>query len=560
LNSHFSTLLNHLILNVWVSYFLRPVCYNKLTMEKKKVVFIALKDYDNLGIGYMSAVLKGAGFISETINLRDDKKDILETLKRLKPELVGFSVIYQYNIHRFIDIIRYLRKEGIRCHFTAGGHYASLKYKELFKFIPSLDSIVRFEGEYTLLELAKCIYTGTDWRQISGIAYKTGRKITANPLRPYEMDLDKFPYPVRPTLNEYVFKRKYTTLIAGRGCIYNCSFCNEKEYYRQSSGPAKRLRKPEMVVAEMEYLYRKKGCRVFLFEDDDFPVYAYNGSEWIIRFCDSLRQKKLDNKITWKINCRPDEIDEDNFTMMKNHGLFMVFVGIDDGTDSGLNMLNKKITVAKIIRGLKILKKLGLGFDFGFMLFHPWTDFRSLKVNIGFLRELFGDGYTPVTYNKLVPYYETRIESILMKEGRIKGVPGQLNYDFPDESMNSYYDFITNCFMEWLRSPEGLSNFTKWARNFYHIYPFFFDRCPTFDAMRSDFTSIVAESNLFLLDTITEIAVPFETGQFKKDKNGSLSEYKEHIHEKHSYYLGKVNDAIDNLFTFVEETQIKALV
>ena len=74
-------------------------------------------------------------------------------------------------------MINYLRKSGVRSHFSAGGQYASMKYEGLFKLIPTLDSIVRFEGEYTFLELVNQIHSGTDWRQIKGLAYKEKGKI-----------------------------------------------------------------------------------------------------------------------------------------------------------------------------------------------------------------------------------------------------------------------------------------------------------------------------------------------------------------------------------------------
>ncbi len=61
----------------------------------------------------------------------------------------------------------------------------------------------------------------------------------------------------------------------------------------------------------MDFLHKKQDCSVFLFEDDDFPVKTKNGSEWIDEFCKELKRKKLADKIIWKINCRPDEIDYD---------------------------------------------------------------------------------------------------------------------------------------------------------------------------------------------------------------------------------------------------------
>ncbi len=54
------------------------------------------------------------------------------------------------------------------------------------------------------------------------------------------------------------------------------------------AGPTKRTRSPEMVVREMEHLYRDKGCSVFLFHDDDFPVKVRGDNDWIRSFCNEL--------------------------------------------------------------------------------------------------------------------------------------------------------------------------------------------------------------------------------------------------------------------------------
>ena len=317
-----------------------------------------------------------------------------------------------------------------------------MRYEDLFKLIPSLDSIVRFDGEYTFLELVNHLHTGEDWRHIKGIAFRENRKIIANPLRPPEMDLDKFPFPIRSPIENYALEKKFATILAGRGCVNNCSFCNNTEYIRQSSVPVRRTRKPEKVVEEMDFLHKKQDCSVFLFEDDDFPVRTKNGSDWIDQFCKELKRKKLANKIIWKINCRTDEVDPDRFAIMKSHGLYLVFLGIDDGTDSGLLGLNKRMTVADNMRGINILKRLEIGFDYGFMLFQPSSTFKSINDNLTFLRQLCNDGSTPVTFLKLEPFFDTRIEKELRKEGRLRGKPGFLYYSFLNSSLDHYYEFI----------------------------------------------------------------------------------------------------------------------
>ncbi len=321
-------------------------------MEIKPIVFIAFKGADNHGIGYMRSMLSNEGFKTRVLDLRSGHRAILRNLQKYDPLLIGFSIIFQSYFRQFIDLISFLRNAGVKCHFTAGGHYASMKYEELFSKVPLLDSIVRFEGEYTILELAGCICAGSDWRRIDGLVYMDENRMVTNPLRHVEKDLDKFPVRIRPKLRKMALDMKFATIIAGRGCIHNCSFCNTREYYRQMSGPPRRNRSPEMVVDEMTDLYKRKRCAIFMFDDDDFPVTSKNNN-WILQFCKTLKDKGLKDKIIWKINCRPDEINEKNFRLMREYGLFHVFIGIEDGTEEGLKNLNKNTRVEQNIKNIE---------------------------------------------------------------------------------------------------------------------------------------------------------------------------------------------------------------
>jgi len=520
-------------------------------MKIHPVTFIAFKEFDNLGVGYLASVLSEAGYEPIVIDFNLGKGEILKILKNQKPLIVGFSVIFQYHIYEFEELISYLREGGIKCHFTVGGQYASLRYKDLFETIPSLDSIVRFEGEYTFLDLVNCIYTGKDWKDIFGIAYKSTGKLIVNPLRPIEIDLDKFPVPTRSPLKEYALGKKFATILAGRGCINNCSFCSVKEYYQLSGGPLKRLRKPEKLVEEMELLHYEMDCSVFLFQDDDFPVKTQKGSEWIERFCKSLKRKELADKIMWKINCRPDEVDYNSFALMKNHGLFLVFLGIEDGTDIGLARLNKHMIVAKSLKAINILKNLEIGFDYGFMPFQPSTTYSAVKDNLNFLSEICDDGFTSVTFTKMMPFCATAIEKELRKEGRLKGKPGFLDYDFPDESMNNYYEFITDCFLQWLRAPDGLLNISKWVRNYISVFSRFFELTPEIPLLTMEVRDIISESNIFFVLTLKELATLFESGKYKRNYN-DLKRYRRNIKIKHDHFRERLNDTMTKLLVLVQ--------
>lgn len=200
-------------------------------MNSIAVVFIVVKEYENLGIGYISSVLSVNGYKTQIIDFNSPKRKILLNLRRIKPLIVGFSVIYQYYIDKFKELVEYLRTNDINCHFTAGGHYASIMFSELFEIIPGIDSVVRFEGEYSMLELVDCIYKGSDWRGIQNIVFRNNNALVNNPLRPLLKNLDTLPYPVRKNLTNYAFNKKFALIIAGRGCVHNCSFCNLRAFY-----------------------------------------------------------------------------------------------------------------------------------------------------------------------------------------------------------------------------------------------------------------------------------------------------------------------------------------
>jgi radical SAM superfamily enzyme YgiQ (UPF0313 family) len=515
---------------------------------KNTIAFVTLGEFDNLGVGYMAAVLKENGFRVKIFDVRDSKKQIINKIHACKPLIIGFSIVYHGNFKRFTGLITYIRSNCSDIHFTAGGHYATLNTDELLTKVPELDSIVRFEGEYSMLELAQCLESGSDWKYVAGIAYRGTDRIIRNAPKPLEKDLDKFPYPLRSSLRKFVFEMPCATLIAGRGCLYNCTFCNTRSFYNEAGGPVKRIRKPEKVAQEISYLNKNSKCFIFLFVDDDFPINPYNQTDWIDNFCLELCKYELNDKIIWKICCRPDEVIESKFRLMKKHGLFSVFLGIEDGNDDGLKRLNKQISVQKIIESIRILKKLKLNLDYGFMLFQPSTTFRSLNENLNFLLNLFGDGYSPVTYLKLLPFYKTKIREQLLNEGRLKDAEGMLDYDFIEPGMNEYYNFVTSCFRAWLRKPGSVHGLATLGNNYFSVFSKYFRKNTKAIRLKYDLKKIVSASNLFIINEMKQIANIYESGCYMSGPD-VLNKHEKLIVEKESFYTRKIYGVIDRLYT-----------
>ncbi len=516
-------------------------------MFNSTAVLIAFYEQDNLGIGYISSTLLENEVDIRIIDFQMKKKDILKELNKIKPSVVGFSIIFQFHIDIFKELIDYLRLKGIKSHFTAGGHFPSMRYSTLLDTIPNLDSVVLFEGEYTFLELVQKINNKEDWRDIKGISYRKKKKTIVNELRPIENDLDNFPIPVRQPLKKVAFGKKYATIIAGRGCFYNCSFCSISKFYSKSSGPLKRIRQPEMVVREMELLHEEKDCSIYLFQDDDFPLSSKKDKDWVNRFCGLLRDKGLSNKIMWKINCRVDEIEEDLLTTMKKSGLYYIYLGIEDGTKDGLELLNKHITPQMNIEAIEIIKKLNLNYAFGFMLFNPESTFESVNENLMFLRKICGDGSSPITFCKMLPYAETQIEHKLKKEGRLIEVGFLEDYNFYDSRLGRLHLFMQDCFAEWINEHDGLLNMIHWSTDYLLIYKKYFQVTLELKNIEKKLIQVISKSNNYFLKVSQNLVEVFSSSEDIIEDLDILKKIKRDVFIEHEKYRSKILDIRKNI-------------
>ena len=521
-------------------------------MKSKPVVLIAFLEQDNLGIGYVGSVLHQHGLNVYILDFRLGKQDILDRLIALDPIVVGFSVIFQHFIDDFKDLIKFLKSNDIDCHFTAGGHYPSLRYEQLLNLIPELDSVVLFEGEITFLVLVQSLLDVKNWQNINGLAYRENGQINVNALRHLEPDLDRFPPPLRQPLREIAFGKKFATILAGRGCFYNCSFCSIHEFYSEPPGPLKRVRRPEMVVKEMELLHKEKDCSVFMFQDDDFPI-TYQKGAWLDTFLNQLDEYKLSDTIMWKINCRSDEIHPKTLKRMKEHGLFLVYLGIESGTDEGLRQMNKHITAETNLKAAQCIKDHNIEFDYGYMLFDPESTFEKIHANLDFLDRLVGDGSSPVTFCKMMPYAGTKVEQQLISEERLFGDVGTEDYKFYDPRIDKLYEMMVNSFEQWIGSHSGLLNLARWVRHFLMVYRYYFKSTPDFETLAVKTKSILAESNHTFTRTTRELIELSMNDSLSQD-NRSFSQLQKQVQSMHKSYCQSIELIIEDLNTIERQS------
>ena len=66
-----------------------------------------------------------AGFAGNIETYTADPERIAAMVAALQPDVIGFSLIFQYMSPAFGRVIETLRARGCRAHITIGGHYPS---------------------------------------------------------------------------------------------------------------------------------------------------------------------------------------------------------------------------------------------------------------------------------------------------------------------------------------------------------------------------------------------------------------------------------------------------
>ena len=146
-------------------------------------MLIGFQSMGNLGLGYLAATLRQSGYDVRVLDIELPERALVEAVRDAQPLLVGFSLIFQFYIRRYASLMEALRREGIDAHFTMGGHYPTLAPQQTLVAAPELDSIVRYEGEVTLVEIVRALEADDDWRKLDGVVFRDGDKVVANPPR-----------------------------------------------------------------------------------------------------------------------------------------------------------------------------------------------------------------------------------------------------------------------------------------------------------------------------------------------------------------------------------------
>ena len=309
--------------------------------------------------------------LSETFNYKSYTKDILKEHSLI----IGFSVNVA-NLNFTKNLIKEIKKQNKNQRIIVGGLSAYTK-KDRSEFEGLVDFFSPQEGESALYDLILNLKENktSDIPEIKGLVTIKDQKESSYQPRKYE-DLEKLPYPTYSLYNLKGYKSKIISIITTKGCIGNCTFCEDHTFQGKY-----RKRSIKGIIDEIKFHIKNTKPEEFWFND-----LAIDGdTKFLEGLCDEII--KEDIKITWiALAIAHKGLTLDLLNKMKKAGCKTLNFGIESGSDHVLKLMKKMFTKEQASEVMRNTKKAGINVQPNFIFGFPGETEEDFEDTLKFIK------------------------------------------------------------------------------------------------------------------------------------------------------------------------------
>jgi anaerobic magnesium-protoporphyrin IX monomethyl ester cyclase len=424
-----------------------------------RVVLIGTEFEENLSVRCLAAAALRAGHQVDILHYSEegDLPAVVQAVTEGSPDFVGLSIAFQHHARDFIKLACELRRTGFRGHLCAGGHVPTAAWSHLLADVPALDTVVRHDGELTLLELLGVLGSPERWLEVEGVCARGADGApTAAPARRQPDDLDALPFPLRDRPHTVHAGLKFAPLVGSRGCFGNCNYCCINAWHKTAKGKRFRLRSPASVADEMSYLFHDRDVRIFCFHDDTF--YLARERDTVARL-EQLRvelQRRRLGRIALVGKCRPDQVTPAVLKASLDCGVARMYLGVENGSEAGLRNLNRHHDLASCRRALELFREARMFACFNILLFEPDSQLRDLRDNVRFLEQ---NVEFPFNFCRAEVYCGSNYERRLLAERRLEGNYLGYSYQIAEPRVELAFRISAVAFRSRNFAADGVANF-----------------------------------------------------------------------------------------------------
>ena len=493
-----------------------------------RAVLIGSELEENLAIRYLASSLETAGHEVSLAPFSgtDDTQDVLAEVARTAPELVGLSMTFQRRAEEFGAVSTAIRQAGHRGHITVGGHFPTFAFQEVLERYPAIDSVVRHEGERTLVEMCAALAAREPLEGISGVvSRRADGGFAVAPTRPLISDVDSIAFPKRIGPPQLHMGIPAAFLVGSRGCYGHCTFCCIHAYIKDAGGNLYRERSAGNIADEVAELRRTRGARMLVFHDDDF--FTRDSARDLARVTalrDAFEERGVTD-VALVLKARPDDLDPDVFRVLKQIGLLRVYIGIEAGSSQGLKTLGRGVDITANQRALDFLRQRDVYACFNMLIFDPETRLKSLRQSLDFLDR---NADIPMNFCRTEIYPGTPLFKKLDREQRLRGDVFGWDYSINEPAAERAFRVFSKAFLDRNFRCDGLMNSNLSLGYYLHLLKQFYPRALT-PSLRDLATSVCRRVNRDSVARMREI-VEFAATE-RSESPAALEEFTELLTE-----------------------------
>lgn len=280
-----------------------------------------------------------------------------------------------------------------------GGVFPTYHWREIMANEPSLDFIVRGEGEEAIVRLAAALEHDAPLEEVPGLVHRSCRgsglahhdsTLLVNPPGAPIRDLDANRVGwelIDHTRYTYYGHRRAVVAQFSRGCPHHCSYCGQHGFWRTW-----RHKDPVKFAGELARLHREQGVELINFADENPTADREAWKEFLL----ALIAEKVPLVLIGTTRAGDIVRDRDILHLYRKAGVARFLLGLESTNDATLLAIRKGSTRAVDREAIQLLREHGI------ISMAAWV--------AGFAQETDADYWR--TFRQLIAYDPDQIQAL----------------------------------------------------------------------------------------------------------------------------------------------------
>lgn len=292
------------------------------------------------------------------------------------PDVVALPTMC-WTARQVYEVARLVKQVSPATFVVLGGPEVGPIAEEVLGAQPSVDAVVRGEGEFAFTDLLHSLLRGGDVGSVPGVTARDGAHIVAGPDREPASELDRTPSPF--SLGRPVATDGSAYIETYRGCPHACAYC-----YEGKGSTRIRSFSWDRIASDIEAVATTPGMRSFSFID---PVFNLTHDR-LQRLSDLLAPHAARGIRLHTIEVDIERVDDDQAVLLARAGVASVETGPQTVGEAALAACNRSFDPDRFRRGVEACRRAGISVECDLIIGLPGDTADDVLAGIEFVTSL----------------------------------------------------------------------------------------------------------------------------------------------------------------------------